>query len=128
MIFITPKKQWYCTKCTQYNPELPPPEKPPGGIQRLDNSEYYGAMPDKYDVIFYTGVFVFIIMVFLLYNTRNGVTCLIMGVANIVSMYAVYLDIKNKKGSISGAVGNIVAILWIVFAWFLSLALWALFL
>ena len=128
MIFVTPKNQWYCTRCAKYHSKIAPPIKIPSKKQIVDQSEYYGAMPDKYDALFYSGMFMFAIMMFMLYYTRNGLTCLAMGLANIVSMYAVYLDFKNKNLSISGTLGNTFAILWIIFAWFLSLAMWALFL
>jgi hypothetical protein len=82
-----------------------------------DDSEFSGLIPDRYDALFYGGVGLYIFMVLISLFIRDVFLLIFAIFAIFISMYAVYLDFTKKRRSISGWVGNIIAICWIIFAW-----------
>ena len=117
LIFISQKGQWYCKQCGEYRPEVKAPMQHPMTIKTGDDAEYYGLMPDRYDALFYTGMGLYILMVIISISFQEMGYLIFAMLAIFISMYAVYLDFTKKHRSISGWLGNIMAICWIIFAW-----------
>ena len=117
LIFISPKGQWYCNQCGEYRPEVKAPIQHPMTVKTGDDAEYYGLMPDRYDALFYSGMGIYIFMAIISLLTRNIIFIIIAIVAIFISIYAIYLDFTKKRRSISGWIGNIMAVCWIIFAW-----------
>jgi hypothetical protein len=118
LIFIANPGRWYCSRCGQYRPEVPPPEHYKLTFQTED-PELKGIIPDRYDALFYLGMAMFFFGFLIFLFSENYIFYMLCGIGNGVSMYAVYLDFKDKKRSVSGLIGNILAILWIILAWFI---------
>ena len=78
-------------------------------------------MPDRYDAMFYIGLTIFIFGIFLGAVDISLFTIPIIG--NLISTYAIYLDFKNKPKTGLGTAGNVIAIMWIILAWFIIVML-----
>jgi hypothetical protein len=124
LIYISPKGQWYCNRCGEYRPKIPPPKHHPMTLSLGDDLEYKGIMPDRYDALFYFGMILFFLMLFftVIFNSYVAIIGMVFG--NTLSMAAVILDITQKKSSISGLVGNIIAVIWIFIAWMIIIFIW----
>lgn len=79
------------------------------------NPEIQGLIPNRYDLLFYTGVGIFILLLFAFIRSHNNPIFFIMTVFCIpIPILAIYWDFKNSVRSTSGTLGNICAICWII--------------
>ena len=124
---------WKCSKCNTQLPALPfyppPPQPYPGGYYppyppQPPNPEVQGLLPTRYDAIFYTGVGVFILLMFaFLFSRGNPIVYALMACSVIIPILAIYWDFKYKVRSTMGTLGNICAICWIIVQILITIAL-----
>lgn len=116
---------WECGSCKQTFPanynyyNQPPPMAPyPPAYgyppPYYPNPEIQGLIPNRYDLLFYTGIGVYILLFFSFIFTRgNIVVYSLMCISISIPIFAIYLDFKNSVRSTTGTIGNICAIIWI---------------
>jgi hypothetical protein len=99
-----------------YAPQQP---YPPGyGYQTYQyrDPEVQGLIPNRYDAIFYSGVGLYILLLFALLSTQgNPVIYILMIFSIALPILAIYGDFKYNVRSTTGTLGNICGIAWIVF-------------
>ena len=82
--------------------------------QHLFDAETVGMMPDRYDALFTLGVFLFIFGIFqLMVNSFMG--AIMMMLSTCMEVAAVVFGRMAKPKSVSATIGNVMAVLWIIF-------------
>jgi len=79
----------------------------------LINVESEGLMPGKWDLLFYGGLGLFLVGIFVVF-VNVALFALILILSCLIESYAVYMDTKTKRRSASGTIGNVMAIGWII--------------
>lgn len=78
--------------------------------------EVRGLIPDRYDAIFYSGLGLFLVALFTSIIVSPAFVALMI-VGNIISSYGIYLDFKEKPRTVTGSMGNVFGIIWLLMAW-----------
>ncbi len=83
---------------------LHPPQAP---------SELDGLLPSRYDALFYLGVGIFMIGIALIFD-HPLIGLSLLTVSPGIEVLALILEARDKRTTIAGAIGNVMAILWII--------------
>ena len=113
---------WECKNCRVVLPisntyAYPPPQPPGGYYQRYYmDPETQGLIPNRYDLMFYTGIGIFILLVMaFIFSGNHPIFFILMIVSLPIPMFPIYWDFKYSVKSTTGTLGNICATCWIIF-------------
>jgi hypothetical protein len=81
-------------------------------VRTRSDLEADGLMPSRYDALFWFGVFVFLIGIFVLFASLP-LGILIILISPFIEFYALYLESQHKERAITRSIGNAMAIVWI---------------
>lgn len=112
---------WQCKKCNSiipinYDYSYPPHQLPGGYYQTYyRDPELQGLIPNRYDLLFYTGIGIFILsLLAFMFSGNNPIFFVIMILSLPIPILAIYWDFKYSVKSTAGTLGNICAICWII--------------
>ena len=81
---------------------------------QLMSPDEIGIIPSRWDLVFYLGLGLFILGIFAFFmNMYIGAVCL--GLSPGIEVFAILKDQQEKVESMASKVGNICAVMWIIF-------------
>jgi hypothetical protein len=99
----------------------PPPQRPPYPptygypAPYYRNPETQALIPNRYDLLFYSGIGIFLLLFFLFFFSRGNIAVYILLATSVaIPIFAIYLDFKNSLRTTTGTLGNVCAIIWII--------------